>query len=105
MRLVPEGISARHPAFDVTPAAFVTAIVTEAGIVRPPFGSGIARLLGLDAEPAPQETGSFGTDDDDETEVESADTAAVLAAEGSDGEEESSRDFGAGSDDEEELFP
>ncbi len=105
IRLVPEGVSARHPAFDVTPAAFVTAIVTEAGIVRPPFASGIARLLGLDAEPASQETGSFGTDDDDETEVESADTAAVLAAEGSDGEEESSRDFGAGSDDEEELFP
>ena len=30
-----------NPAFDVTPARFVTAIVTELGIVRPPFGSGL----------------------------------------------------------------
>lgn len=50
MRLVPEGVTARHPAFDVTPAAFVTAIVTEAGIIRPPFGAGISRVLGLGAE-------------------------------------------------------
>jgi methylthioribose-1-phosphate isomerase len=104
-RLVPEGVSARHPAFDVTPAAFVTAIVTEAGIVRPPFASGIARLLGLEAEPAPHQTDSRGTDDDDESEVETADTAAALAAEGSDGEESSSRSFGSTSDGEEEPFP
>ncbi len=104
-RLAPEGVSARNPAFDVTPAAFVTAIVTEAGIVRPPFASGIARLLGLEAEPTPQETDFRGADDDDETAIEMADTAAILAIEGSDGEESSSRDFGAGSDDEEELFP
>ena len=103
-RLVPEGVSARHPAFDVTPAAFVTAIVTEAGIVRPPFASGIARLLGLEAEPTPQETDFRGADDDDDTAIEMADTAAALAAEGSDGEESSSRSFGAPSD-EEELFP
>lgn len=33
----PEGISARNPAFDVTPHRYVTGIVTEAGIVYPPF--------------------------------------------------------------------
>lgn len=35
--IAPEGISARNPAFDVTPHRYVTGIVTEAGIVYPPF--------------------------------------------------------------------
>ena len=35
--LAPAGVGARHPAFDVTPAALVTAIVTERGIARPPY--------------------------------------------------------------------
>ncbi len=34
-----------NPAFDVTPAALITAFVTEAGILRPPFESSIARAL------------------------------------------------------------
>lgn len=33
----PEGIGARNPAFDVTPAELVGAIVTESGVHRPPF--------------------------------------------------------------------
>ncbi|MBK6881133.1 MAG: S-methyl-5-thioribose-1-phosphate isomerase [Elusimicrobia bacterium] len=36
-RVAPAGARARHPAFDVTPAAFIAAIVTERGVVRPPF--------------------------------------------------------------------
>ncbi|MCZ2113735.1 MAG: S-methyl-5-thioribose-1-phosphate isomerase [Anaerolineae bacterium] len=36
-RIAPEGITARNPAFDVTPHRYVTGIVTEAGIVYPPF--------------------------------------------------------------------
>lgn len=35
--IAPAGISARNPAFDVTPHRYVTGIVTEAGIVYPPF--------------------------------------------------------------------
>jgi methylthioribose-1-phosphate isomerase len=35
--IAPLGISARNPAFDVTPHRYVTGIVTEAGIVYPPF--------------------------------------------------------------------
>lgn len=35
--IAPEGISARNPAFDVTPHRYVTGIVTEEGIVYPPF--------------------------------------------------------------------
>ena len=42
-RLVaPAGVPARYPAFDVTPAALVTAIVTERGVLRPPYGPAIA---------------------------------------------------------------
>jgi methylthioribose-1-phosphate isomerase len=33
---------ARNPAFDVTPAALVTAIVTEAGVHRAPYGESLA---------------------------------------------------------------
>ena len=36
-RVAPEGASARNPAFDVTPHRYVTGIVTEEGIVYPPF--------------------------------------------------------------------
>jgi methylthioribose-1-phosphate isomerase len=36
-RVAPQGAKARNPAFDVTPARLITAIVTEKGIVRPPF--------------------------------------------------------------------
>ena len=35
--IAPEGITARNPAFDVTPHRYVTGIVTEAGIIYPPF--------------------------------------------------------------------
>ncbi|HZA84574.1 MAG TPA: S-methyl-5-thioribose-1-phosphate isomerase, partial [Actinomycetes bacterium] len=34
-----------NPAFDVTPAALVTAFVTDAGVLRPPFPASIARAL------------------------------------------------------------
>ena len=33
----PEGAMAEHPAFDVTPARYVSAIITERGVARPPF--------------------------------------------------------------------
>ena len=35
--LVPEGVPVHHPAFDITPAEFVTAIVTEAGVATAPY--------------------------------------------------------------------
>lgn len=37
MPVAPAGSRARNPAFDVTPARLVTAIVTEVGVLRPPF--------------------------------------------------------------------
>ncbi len=36
-RIAPEGMRAANPAFDVTPAQYITAIVTEVGVLRPPF--------------------------------------------------------------------
>jgi len=41
-QVAPEGAEARHPAFDVTPAANIAGIVTEAGVLRPPFGPALA---------------------------------------------------------------
>ena len=35
--IAPPGISARNPAFDVTPHRYVSGIVTEAGVVYPPY--------------------------------------------------------------------
>lgn len=45
-RLVPEGVPVENPAFDVTPAALVTAIITEHGVMRAPYGPAIAALVG-----------------------------------------------------------
>jgi methylthioribose-1-phosphate isomerase len=40
-RTAPEGAAVWNPAFDVTPARLVSAIVTEEGVVRPPFDEGL----------------------------------------------------------------
>ncbi len=39
------GTAVRNPAFDVTPAALVSALVTERGVARPPDAASIAALL------------------------------------------------------------
>ena len=44
--IAPPGVGARNPAFDVTPGDLVTGIVTDAGLLRPPFGAGIKAALG-----------------------------------------------------------
>ncbi len=45
-RIVPEGVEVYNFAFDVTPNELITAIVTEKGIIRPPFGLNIEKLIG-----------------------------------------------------------
>lgn len=42
----PANVNVYNPAFDVTPAEHITAIVTEKGIVRAPFKENLAKLLG-----------------------------------------------------------
>ncbi|HYH50794.1 MAG TPA: S-methyl-5-thioribose-1-phosphate isomerase [Acidimicrobiia bacterium] len=44
-RLSPDGVPALNRAFDVTPAALVTAIVTELGVARPPYDLSLRRLV------------------------------------------------------------
>jgi len=43
-RIAPEGVDAAHPAFDITPNEFVTAIITEQGIARPPYTESLKAL-------------------------------------------------------------
>jgi len=44
-RIAPEGVDAAHPAFDVTPAANITAIITDAGIAGPPSAQALQKLF------------------------------------------------------------
>ena len=44
VRLGPEGVRVYNPAFDVTPASFITAIITERGIAQPPSDATLAQL-------------------------------------------------------------
>jgi len=44
-RIAPDGAPVINPAFDVTPAKYVTALITERGVIRPPFPGGIQKLF------------------------------------------------------------
>jgi methylthioribose-1-phosphate isomerase len=44
-REVTDRFAARNPAFDVTPASLVTAIVTEAGVHGPPYEASLAAAV------------------------------------------------------------
>ncbi|MBN1810359.1 MAG: S-methyl-5-thioribose-1-phosphate isomerase [Anaerolineae bacterium] len=46
----PEGVQAANPAFDVTPHAYFTGIVTENGIAYPPFDVSLRRFVEVDHE-------------------------------------------------------
>ena len=45
LRVAPEGARARHPAFDVTPGRYVTAIITEVGVIAPPYDEALASAV------------------------------------------------------------
>ena len=44
-RIAPEGVRVYHPAFDVTPSRYVSAIITERGIVQKPYRANLKRLF------------------------------------------------------------
>jgi methylthioribose-1-phosphate isomerase len=44
-RTVPEGVEAENPAFDITPHRYVSAVITEKGVITPPFKAKIRRLF------------------------------------------------------------
>jgi methylthioribose-1-phosphate isomerase len=44
-QLTPNGVGIRNPAFDVTPARYITAIITERGVLRAPFGDSLRAMV------------------------------------------------------------
>jgi methylthioribose-1-phosphate isomerase len=54
-QVVPDGVAIENPAFDVTPAKYVNAIITERGIARAPYEESLRRLSEIEAQ---LETGS-----------------------------------------------
>jgi methylthioribose-1-phosphate isomerase len=46
-------VEVENPAFDVTPAKYVAAIITENGIARPPYDNSLQKLAGETAQVHP----------------------------------------------------
>ncbi len=44
-QITPDDIAVGNPAFDVTPAQYISAIITEKGIAYPPFEQSLAKLM------------------------------------------------------------
>jgi methylthioribose-1-phosphate isomerase len=49
-QMVPDGVSVENPAFDVTPAKYVAAIITEKGVARAPYEESLPRLAAQEVE-------------------------------------------------------
>jgi methylthioribose-1-phosphate isomerase len=49
-QMTPDGVSIENPAFDVTPAKYVAAIITERGIAREPYGHSLRLLAEMGTE-------------------------------------------------------
>jgi methylthioribose-1-phosphate isomerase len=49
-QMTPDGVSIENPAFDVTPAKYVAAIITERGIAREPYRESLERLAGAESK-------------------------------------------------------
>jgi methylthioribose-1-phosphate isomerase len=45
--LAPDGVRVANPAFDVTPARYITAIITEAGVARPPYTESLVAQISV----------------------------------------------------------
>jgi len=43
--MAPAGVKTYNPAFDVTPAAYITAVITEKGIVKPPYKENLEKMV------------------------------------------------------------
>ncbi len=43
-QMVPDGVEVENPAFDVTPAKYITAIITERGVAHAPYGESLLEL-------------------------------------------------------------
>jgi methylthioribose-1-phosphate isomerase len=47
-RTAPDGVHVINPAFDVTPHRYITAIITDKGVVRPPYLTTLRRVVNSD---------------------------------------------------------
>jgi methylthioribose-1-phosphate isomerase len=45
VRIAPQGVLAAHPAFDMTPNRYLTALISEKGVIRAPFAEGLAQIM------------------------------------------------------------
>ena len=45
--IAPAGVPARHPAFDITPARLITAIITDGGVAHPPYDLSLSEIAAL----------------------------------------------------------
>lgn len=43
--MAPQGVKTYNPAFDVTPAKYITAVVTERGVVYPPYTENLRKIV------------------------------------------------------------
>jgi methylthioribose-1-phosphate isomerase len=43
--VTPEGVEVANPAFDITPARYITGIITECGIAYPPYEESLAEYV------------------------------------------------------------
>jgi methylthioribose-1-phosphate isomerase len=44
-QLAPDGVTVQNPAFDVTPNDFISAIITDKGVAKPPFEASLKKLV------------------------------------------------------------
>jgi methylthioribose-1-phosphate isomerase len=49
-QMTPNGVAIENPAFDVTPAKYVAAIITERGLAREPYRESLERLAGAESK-------------------------------------------------------
>jgi methylthioribose-1-phosphate isomerase len=48
--MTPDGVEIENPAFDVTPAKYIAAIITERGIARAPYQESLRELASVERE-------------------------------------------------------
>ncbi|HLI76356.1 MAG TPA: S-methyl-5-thioribose-1-phosphate isomerase [Acidobacteriaceae bacterium] len=53
-QVTPDGVGIENPAFDVTPAKYITAIITERGVLKAPFGESIAAMAHVSESRLPE---------------------------------------------------
>jgi len=46
VRIAPEGVGVANPAFDITPHRYVSAIITEKGVIKEPYVEGLKKVVG-----------------------------------------------------------